>query len=256
MIASPAIARLEGLFFLLVFALLILFFASRARKKRVPPLRPVAAFRTMQGLMARAIEAGRTVHLSLGVGSLHAHTAAETMAGVAVLEAVAQQGAAAGAHPLVTTADPAVALLAQHITCAAAGSDPNLAAEAAARVRWISPQPAAYAAGVMGLLSLEEIAGNIMVGRFGDEFLLMGEAAHRQTDSLTTVAGATDPNVLPFVLAVAPEGLWGEELFAAGAYLSQKAAHIGSLLAQDAMRWLLAWLILAAVLLRAFGWIG
>jgi len=255
MTIAPVSARLEGLFFLLVFALLILFFASRARKKRIPSLRPIAAFRTLQGLMARAIEAGRTVHLSLGVGSLHAHTAAETLAGIAVLEAVSRQGAATGTHPIVTTADPAVALLAQHITTAAA-NDPNVAAEAAARVRWISPQPAAYAAGVMGLLALEDVAGNIIVGRFGDEFLLMGEAAHRQTDALTTVAGATDPNVLPFVLAVAPEGLWGEELFAAGAYLSQKAAHIGSLLAQDTMRWLLAWLILAAVLFRAFGWIG
>jgi len=109
---------------------------------------------------------------------------------------------------------------------------------------------------VMGIVSLEELEGNVLLGHFGDEYLLVAEGANRQQPPLVTVAGAGDPNVLPYVYATALPGLWGEEIFAAGAYLNHKPFHIGSLLAQDTLRWVIGWVIIIGVLLKAFGLIG
>jgi hypothetical protein len=253
MLASPELA---GLILLVFFTLLIFLFSNRAKQEQVPSLRPIAAFDALKSLMARAIEAGQKVHLSLGIGSVNDTTFADTLAGLAVLEYASRQGAPAGNAPVVTMADPAVMLLAENTLRKAYDTDRHGADQAAAQVRWISPQPAAYAAGVMGVLALDDVAGNVMIGNFGDEYLIMGETAHHQRQPITTVAGASDPNVLPYVFATAPQGLWGEEMFAAGAYLAKKPSHIGSLLAQDAVRWLVSLIILGGVLLKAFGVLG
>jgi hypothetical protein len=42
--------------------------------------------------------------------------------------------------------------------------------------------------------------------------------------------------------------LLGEEIYAAGAYLQQKPAHLGSLMSQDAMRWLVFLIILIGII--------
>lgn len=242
-----------GLTLVLVFAVLILFFASRAAKARVPILRPIAAFDNLKDIAAQTKVSGGGTHLALGVGRITDASTAETLAGVEVLSYLAENAAQTKTAPFVTTADPAAAFLAQHTVRNALHGDKTAIEETGANVRWISPQPAAYAAGVMSTLSQEDLRHNVLIGKFGDEFLLMGEAGYRQHPPLKTVAGATDPNVLPYVMATSPQGLWGEEIFAAGAYLAEKPTHIGSLLAQDAFRWGVGLTILGGVIIKAFG---
>jgi hypothetical protein len=41
--------------------------------------------------------------------------------------------------------------------------------------------------------------------------------------------------------------LLGEEIYAAGAYLQKRSSHIGSLLAQDTMRWIVMIVILGGI---------
>jgi hypothetical protein len=112
-------------------------------------------------------------------------------------------------------------------------------------VRWLAPQPAAYAAGVMNILDKPTVTATVMTGNFGDEYLLMGETAARR--SLSHVGGSSNPNTLPFIYTSAQETLLGEEMFAAGAYLSKIPSHIASLLTQDLARWLIILLILGSV---------
>ncbi len=100
----------------------------------------------------------------------------------------------------------------------------------------------------MGVLGIEAVDANVMIGEFGDEYLLMAEAAHRRR--ITQIGGATDPNVIPFVFATADQTLMGEEMYAAGAYLKHKPWHIGSLLAQDFMRWVIVIAIIALVVIN------
>jgi hypothetical protein len=178
-------------------------------------------------------------------------TTADSLAGLSLLNYLADQSRLTGIHPVVSMANPTVMLFAQNVLRAAQDNTP--AAEAAYRsVRWIAPQPAAYAAGVMSLLSLDQVEANVMIGDFGDEYLLMGETAARR--GISHIGGASDPNVLPFIYASAQEPLLGEEIYATGAYLQKRASHIGSLLAQDMIRWLVALVILGGVLAASVGW--
>jgi hypothetical protein len=53
-----------------------------------------------------------------------------------------------------------------------------------------------------------------------------------------------------------PHALWGEQLFAARAYLERSPLQLASLRTQDVLRWLLAAGIIIAALLRLLGIIG
>jgi len=234
--------------FLITFLPAMILAGRWARRGNIPDLRPIRAFDALRGLTARAIEAGRALHVSLGVGGIASDAAGDSLAGLKVLEYLADQSAAAGVPAVVSVADPTLLPVAQGVVCRPYGADREGAAEAARHVRWIAPEPAAYAAGVMGILGGEGVDANVMVGAFGDEYLLMGEAAARR--KIAHVGGASDPNVLPFVFATADEMLMGEDMYAAGAYLLGEPWHVGSLLAQDFMRWLIVWVIIAAVIIH------
>jgi hypothetical protein len=186
------------------------------------------------------------LHLALGTGSVVNQTTADSLAGLAVLNYLGEQAAAIGVSPNVSMADPIVMLLAQNALRVAHGEDIERAEESYRRVQWIAPQPAAYAAGVMGQLSLDKVDANVMVGSFSDEYLLMGEYAARR--GITQVGGASQPNTLPSVYVTTPNALLGEEIYAAGAYLQNRPAHLASLVTQDTMRWFIGLLILGGVI--------
>lgn len=236
---------------LLLFIVLVWLFSLRVRAGHIPILRRIPAFEALQGLTSQAVESGRPIHLSLGLGSMANETAADSLAALSILNYLGQQAAVTGVRPTVSMADPTVMLFVQNALRAAYEDDlPGI--EAAYRnVRWLAPQAAAYAAGVMSLLSIDNVETNIMVGNFGDEYLLMGEASVRQRTS--HIAGTSVPNTLPFIYASAQKILLGEEIYAAGAYLQKLPAHLGSLLAQDTMRWIIAATILAGVAMTSLG---
>jgi hypothetical protein len=128
-------------------------------------------------------------------------------------------------------ADPTVLPLAQDIVRRACARHGNPHAYESTQIRFVAPNPTAYAAGVMGLLGRESLTSNVMIGSFGVEYMLIGETGARQ--QLLQVAGTTDPQVLPLVYASADETLIGEEIFASGGYTSRLPIQIGSLLTQD-----------------------
>ncbi|GAB4451684.1 MAG: hypothetical protein Kow0031_34220 [Anaerolineae bacterium] len=236
---------------LLAFVALLYFFTSRVRAGQRPMLRKIAGYDLLKGFSGKAIESGRPFHLSLGLGSVSDASTADSLAGLHLLDHLAEQTAVTRVSPTVTMANPMVMLLAQNRLRTAYKQNPMGAQEAYRSVRWLAPQPAAYAAGVMSLFSVDRVAANVMVGTFGDEYLLMGEAALRH--DIAHVGGASNPNTLPFIYASAQETLLGEEIYAAGAYLQKHPSHIGSLLAQDTMRWLVAAVMLGGVLLATLG---
>jgi hypothetical protein len=240
--------QLAVLLFLIAFLPAFYIYGRQVQKGRLPDLRPIQAFTALRGVMARAIETGRAVHVSLGVGGITSDVTADSLAGLSALEYLADQSAATGVAPIVTMANPTLLPLAQDVIRRPHGADREEAAKAVRQVRWIAPEPAAYAAGVMDILGGEGVDANVMIGSFGDEYLLMGEAASLR--KITHIGGASDPNVLPFVFASADQALMGEDMYAAGAYLSRKAWHIGSLLAQDFMRWGIVAVIVVLVAIK------
>ena len=71
-----------ALAFLLSFVGLLTFFTVRTRRGQKPALRRIRAFDTLKGLMGRAVESGRMLHVSLGVGSMANQTSADSLAGL------------------------------------------------------------------------------------------------------------------------------------------------------------------------------
>jgi hypothetical protein len=245
------------LIFLVVFS-----FAHWAVKRGGPlNLRPIAAYQALTSLFARSAEAGQPVHLSLGTTGVGDVYTTDTMAAFNVLEYLTERGAISAAPPIVTLAHPLALPVAQDIMRRVYRQLGVQEEYDSTRARLVAPDPLAfttsrtdafgYAVGVMRLVTQQKLAANVMIGRFGDEFLLMAEPGAQR--DLIQIGGTSAPEVLPFVYATMKSPLIGEEIYAGGAYLSGKLAHLSSLFAQDVFRWLLVVGMLSAALLRTFG---
>lgn len=237
------------LILLLTMLPLLLLFTSQLRAGRPASLRPIEAFRRLKGLIGRGAETERPIHMSLGTGGIIDATTAESLAGITLLEHVAHHSVSSGAPLIVTVSDPTLLPLAQEAARHWWETRLHRYQAAPPEVRLVAPEPVAYAAGIMDILIGENVTANIMVGKFGHEYLLMGETGVRS--QVPQIAGGTNPQVLPFIHATADDTLIGEEIFAAGAYISPRATHIASLRVQDWMRVLISIVILLGVLLRS-----
>jgi hypothetical protein len=239
------------LLILILFLGLILISWIRVRAGRQVTLRPIKAFDLIGRVAARAVEMGRASIFTLGSGGIGGATTLDTLAGLQIMSQVVGRTTVAKV-PLVTqVADPVTMVAAQGLLkrgYAEAGSqadyDPN-------EVRFIAPDPVAYAVGVMIALRQEPVASHVMAGSFGEEYLLMGETGAAR--GVEQVAGSSNPQVLPFQYATVDELLMGEELYAGGAYLASLPWHLASLVAQDWLRTLLIAVILAGIILRTLG---
>jgi len=228
---------------LLLLILPILFFLmSRVRAGKTGTIRRFPGMEELPDLVGRSAETGQPLHISVGVEGLGGSATAETWAGLTLLAHLADEAAASDAPLVVTVSDPTVLPLAQDLLQRAYLRQGNPEGYSPTQVQFIAPEPMAYAAGVMGMLARDRLGGNIMVGSFGDEYLLMGEVgAHR---GLRQIVGTADPRTLPLVYASADETLIGEEMFAGGAYTSREPIQVASLLAADWVRWLVIAVIL------------
>ena len=159
--------------------------------------------------------------------------------------------------PLVSTASPTTFVLAQELLSRPFRERGQMAEFDPLSVRFVGgageAAGVAYAAGVIDLLDHRYVSANFMQGRFGDEYLLMGEVAAR--NNIVQVAGTANVDSLPAMLVTAGDVLIGEDVFAAGAYLLRAPWHIAGLIAQDSARWLIVAAGLALVALKTLGFL-
>lgn len=210
--------------------------------------RTIFAFDRLQHAIQRAVEQGRAFHITLGRGSLWSGTAMDSLASMEVLTPVAKRLSLTGQTPLVTTGDATLHLLAEDQVHRVKRGFATGLSQTKPDVRWLTATPAAYAAGVMGMLAREPVEVNVMAGFFGAEYLLMAEAGIQRVG--VQLGGASEPAVLPFVVTTSRAALLGEELYASGAYLAHKPWHLGSLWAQDTLRWLIVLSVLVVVMMN------
>ncbi len=271
--SSPLGSDQAKMLVLLLIFLPIFFVANWAVKRGAQiTLRPIAAYDTLKALLAQAAEAGRPVHLSLGIAGIGDQATADTAAGLTVLDYVAERAAISASPPIVTLANPTALPVAQDLLRRAYRRqgypeefDPSrarmVAPEPTLQVPGYSPNPSvyaggqrdafAYAAGTMRLLNQQSLIANVMVGLFGDEFLLLGETGAQR--ALNQMGGTSQPGVLPFVYTSVANPLLGEEIYAGGAYLANRPGHVSSLAAQDVMRWIIVGLAVLGVLFKTVG---
>lgn len=235
-----------ALAFLLLTLVCLVLHLLRMKAKRSGLLRPVAGFQRLADLISRSAETGQPLHVSVGVAGVGGAATAETCAGLTLLGQLAEEAAAHGIPLLVTVSDATVLPIAQDILYSAHARYGHPEWARPEYVRLIAPDPMAYAAGTMGLLAREPLAGNVMVGSFGDEYLLMGETGARR--GLHQVVGTTEPRTLSLVRLSADDMLVGEEVFAGGAYTTGLPIQVASLLTEDWLRWVvIGGILLAAI---------
>lgn len=247
---------------LLCLFLPVFFFTYWAVKRGAQfSLRNISGYALIKSLPGRAAEAGQPVHLSVGIAGIGDQFTADTTAALYVLDYLAERGAVSGSPPLVTVANPTALPVAQDLLRRAYRRQGYAEDYDPTRARFIAPDPALYtssradgfpyAVGAMQIIDQHPLVANVLVGRFGDEFLLLGEAGARR--NLMQIGGTSAERVLPFVQATMTHPLIGEEIYAGGAYLSDKPAHLSSLFAQDVLRWTFVAGAIVGIVLKTAG---
>jgi hypothetical protein len=233
---SPIIPVVVVVLILLSYRLVHRIFVRRLAQDDRLNLRPLPGFDVLKTQIGRAIESGSQMHITLGQASLHGPASPASIAAINMLGHLAEEGCMNDAPPLVTVGEATVLLAAQgklrhsfEAVNRPEGYKPWL-------VHFVAHQtePYAYAAGVSGIIHQDKITGNVMMGQFGTELMLIAEAAQRR--DMSQVIGTDDPTAMALATAVTPNSLIGEELFVAAAYLDKTPEQIANLRIQDIVR--------------------
>jgi hypothetical protein len=96
---------------------------------------------------------------------------------------------------------------------------------------FVSQDQFSYAASVDGMISREKPAACFFMGYFMAESLLLAEVG--ATSGAIQIAGTDVEHQLPFFFTACDYTLIGEELYAAGAYLSKEPMLLSALKVQD-----------------------
>jgi len=245
--------RISALFTFIFLAAIALFMIRRARQGKVPRIKRMAGLDAIEEAVGRATEMGRPVHYTIGhaAGGLSSAMAAQILAGLSVLGYVAELTAKYGARIFATVAQPDTLPLHEEIIRLAYRKQGKPDAVPPNAVRFISIDLYAYSAGVLGEIEREKPAANIMIGPFWMEALLFTESGFRQ--GAIQIAGTARTSQIPFFVATCDYTLIGEEIFAAGAYLSKEPTQVATIAAQDVGKILALILLISGLLLYAWG---
>ncbi|MFO7538441.1 MAG: DUF6754 domain-containing protein [Chloroflexota bacterium] len=244
---------LATLAIILFTALLLVVLTQRQKRSADVVLRPLPSYNSLKGQMGQAIESGGRLHITLGQGGLHTLASASSVAGLAVLDNLAQEGTISEAAPLVTVGEGTLLPAAQDsLQRGLAKVNPLLPLDARL-VQFVAHESDnfAYAVGVASIMQQNRVIGNVMAGRFGAELALIGEAGQRQ--QVAQVIGTDDPIGLAVAAAVTDQLLVGEEHLAAPAYVEGRPSQIASLQAQDVLRILAAVAVIGTAVYQLLG---
>ena len=231
----------------LVFSALVLFFIWRSRRGSSLFIRRIAGISAMEEAVGRATELGKKVLYIPGIMSIDEN---QTIASLAVLRYVAKLTARNATELDVPNKDPLTFAAARETVREAYMEEgrPDLFQEE--MVNYVTYDQFAYTASVTGLMVRERPAANFLIGAFHAESLLLAETG--QTTGAIQIAATAEVTQLPFFAVVCDYTLMGEELYAAGAYLSREPAMLGSIKGQDFTKAGLILYLVLGVLLELF----
>ncbi len=233
MILTPPI--LIGLLALILFGGLQVVYTVRFTTGRRPRFRIISVFNALHGQLGRAIESGKALHVSMGTGGISGDDTATTLAGLSIVEFLANEAAASGISPIITMSDPTALLIAQDTLRRPYVRQGDLSSYDPLSARMLAMNSTQYAAATMDLLAHDQVSASVLLGGFGPEIGLIEHETSKQNFSQLT--GAADPRALALMTVIHENVLVGEEIYAAKAYLQARPQHVASLRAQDVLRW-------------------
>jgi hypothetical protein len=210
----------------------VVYFIRRAQGGNVPKVRRIPGIDAMDEAIGRAVEMGRPVVASHGIANLRdSTTGPQTIAGLSVLSYVAKKCAEVSTRLIVPVRQPEVWPIAADVVETAykmAGKGEEYRQD---DIVFLSTEQFGFSSNYIGLLMREKPGANIMIGAYWAESMQLAETGSRV--GAMQISGTAQTSQIPFFLVSTDYCLIGEEIFAAGAYLTNEAPLIASLAGQD-----------------------
>ncbi len=216
--------RLISMLFLLVFVAVSLVAMGKTERGQDIPIRRLKGLDVIREAVGRATEMGRTSLFIIPGGPFDA----QAFAAFDILSYVASETAKYDTSLIVINALPEAHAVSQEVVRQAYRLQGKQRSLAKVSMRFLST---GFTAGVLGVYKRDKIGANFLFGSFYLESLTLAEAGQRT--GAIQVAGTANTHQLPFLVASCDYALIGEEIYAAGTYLSRNSAKIGSLVAQE-----------------------
>ena len=229
---------------------LIALFVARAGKY-VPKIRRIPGLEAIEEAVGRATEMGRPIAFTTGLGGIRDQWYYQTIAGLNILGYTTELAAKYGAKLLYFPYDPTIMPMAVDVMEQAyirAGKPEAFNTES---IQYLGGDQFAWAFGVLGITHREQTAANIHMGPFWAESLILAESGF-YTGAIQ-VAGTANYHQIHFFVVAADYALIGEELMAAGAYLSKDPSQVGSLWGADFAKITAIILIVLGIILTVAG---
>lgn len=222
---------------------------SRARSGVLPKFRRIAGIEAVPEAIGRAAEMGKPIMFNPGIADLTGDYASQTYAALEVLSHVAKLAAQYDTRLIVTIRQAQVLPVAEEIVRTSylvAGKPDKFNRD---DIRYISPFQFGYVSGVLGMIEREKPAAYFLLGAFWSESPSYIEAANGV--GAIQIGGTANLHQIQFLVAGCDYTLIGEELFAAGAYVSDNRAKLGSIWGQDIGKIVAVALIILGVIGKA-----
>jgi hypothetical protein len=197
--------------------------------------------------VGRATEMGRPIVVNPGYAGLR-NGGPVVIAGLSVITHVSRITARNGTKLIVPIANPELLPVVDEIiktSYTIEGVPENYDPDS--QVRWLGDNQWSWAAGLQGIAESEKVVANIMIGAFAAEAMILAETYARI--GAFQVGGMTNTYQIPFFVVACDYTLIGDEMLAAGAYLSGDPAQIATIATEDLFKLLFVGIIILGVLL-------
>jgi hypothetical protein len=226
-----------------------IYYIEKARGGKLPNIRMIPALNAIDEAVGRAAEMGGKVMFVNGIGKLTDVSGPETIAGLSVLRYVCRESGQRGVEvvaPFTQAEVLPVAVEAMKAGYIESGS-PEIFQEGD-NVRYVSSSQWGLATSCMGIIGRENAVSSILVGAFAGEALAIVSAGAE--NGVFQIGGCgRNTTQMPWFVSMCEYSLIGEEVYAAGAYLSQNPVELGSLIGQDFGKYLTVFLMIIGFIL-------
>ncbi|MBU2573119.1 MAG: hypothetical protein KKH28_03465 [Elusimicrobia bacterium] len=239
--------RLNNLLLLIVIVIVFFWAVSHAKRKGLF-IRRIAGLDAIDEAIGRATEMGKPIYYVPGIGSM---SGISTIASAFILGEVSKKVAQYDSQIKVPHFDPIVMTVCKEIVKQSyleAGRPDSFREDINF---FVSQDQFSYAASVDGMISREKPAAIFFMGYFMAESLLLAEVG--ATSGAIQIAGTDVESQLPFFFTACDYTLIGEELYAAGAYLSKEPMLLSALKVQDFGKLLVMVSVFFGIILVAVG---
>ncbi|MBD3173084.1 hypothetical protein GF326_11490 [Candidatus Bathyarchaeota archaeon] len=223
-------------FLLMVIFFVLMYYFMVLNKDEQYTIRTMPALEAVSEAVGRAAEMGRPVLWTPGMsGALNnSNQGPQVLAAISILQYVTEECVKAGVHiQAIMPLPDALPLVEETMRTAYLREGKPEEFDPSEQITFISQQ-SPYLTGVLGYMNREKPASNILVGGFYYESVVIGEAGNHV--GAMQIGGTNNTHQMPFLVATCDYMLLAEELFAAGAAISQNRDMLGSIKGEDYMK--------------------